>query len=66
MGLLAMLIVGVVAGLIARALVPGNNSMGLLATALLGIVGSFVGGFVSSLFHTDGTFADFHATGLIG
>lgn len=41
--ILATLLVGLIAGLLARAIVPGRDAMGLLATILLGIVGSFVG-----------------------
>ncbi|HZI06534.1 MAG TPA: GlsB/YeaQ/YmgE family stress response membrane protein, partial [Archangium sp.] len=41
MGILWLLVVGLVAGLIARALVPGRQSMGLLMTMVLGVVGSF-------------------------
>jgi uncharacterized membrane protein YeaQ/YmgE (transglycosylase-associated protein family) len=40
---------GLVAGLIARAVMPGRQQMGLIATALLGMAGSFVGGFLASL-----------------
>jgi uncharacterized membrane protein YeaQ/YmgE (transglycosylase-associated protein family) len=64
MGILWLLVVGLVAGLIARAIVPGRQSMGLLMTALLGIVGSFVGGFIGSLF-TRRSILDLHPTGLI-
>lgn len=56
MGIIAFLVVGLLAGLIARALVPGRQSMGLVATLLLGIVGSFVGGFVGSLFSRSSVF----------
>lgn len=42
--LLAYLIVGAVAGAIAKALVPGEQGGGFFMTALLGIVGAFVGG----------------------
>ena len=49
MSILVFLIVGLVAGLIARALVPGRQSMGWIMTMLLGIVGSFVGGLLVSL-----------------
>lgn len=38
------LIVGLLAGLLARALVPGEDAMGLLATLVLGLAGSLVGG----------------------
>lgn len=41
--ILATLLVGLIAGLLARAIVPGRDAMGLLATILLGIVGSLVG-----------------------
>lgn len=40
---------GLVAGLIARAVMPGRQPMGIIATALLGMAGSFVGGFLASL-----------------
>ena len=58
MGIIAFIIVGLIAGLIARALMPGNQSMGLVATTLLGMVGSFVGGLIGSLFRSDGRIFD--------
>ena len=51
--ILLTLVLGFIAGLIARALVPGKDAMGLLPTALLGIVGSFVGGAVWAAFKPD-------------
>ncbi len=42
--LIVLLVVGFFAGLLARAIVPGNDSMSIGGTTLLGIVGSFVGG----------------------
>jgi uncharacterized membrane protein YeaQ/YmgE (transglycosylase-associated protein family) len=65
MSIIAFLVIGLLAGLIARALMPGNQSMGLLSTTLLGIAGSFVGGFVASFFNTNGRMWDLHPTGLI-
>ncbi|HLL06627.1 MAG TPA: GlsB/YeaQ/YmgE family stress response membrane protein [Myxococcaceae bacterium] len=65
MGIIAFLVIGLLAGLLARALMPGNQSMGLLATTLLGIAGSFVGGFIGSLFRSDGRIFDLHPSGLI-
>ena len=62
--IIVFLIVGLIAGLLARALVPGKDSMGILATLLLGIVGSFVGGAVWALF-SDDKILDFQAGGLI-
>lgn len=51
--ILAWVIFGVVIGLISRALYPGPQKLGLLATAALGIVGSLVGGLISWLFGYD-------------
>jgi uncharacterized membrane protein YeaQ/YmgE (transglycosylase-associated protein family) len=65
MSIIAFLVIGLLAGLIARALMPGNQSMGLIATTLLGIAGSFVGGFIGSFFRTDGRMFDLHPSGLI-
>ena len=42
MGILITIIVGFIVGLIARAIMPGNQSMGLIMTTILGIVGSLV------------------------
>lgn len=64
MGIIIFLIVGLIAGLLARAIVPGKDSMGILATLLLGIVGSFVGGALWAVFSGD-KILDFNAGGLI-
>lgn len=45
--LIWFLIIGLVAGLLARLIMPGKDAMGLLATMALGIVGSLLGGLVS-------------------
>ncbi len=58
------LLIGLVAGLIARAVVPGRDSMGLLGTLLLGLIGSLIGGFIGNLLA--GGDGDFSPTGLIG
>ena len=47
--ILLFLLLGIVAGAIARLLVPGRDPMGLLGTMILGIVGSFVGGFLANM-----------------
>ena len=44
--IIVLVVVGLIVGAIARLLVPGRDPMGLLGTAVLGIVGSFVGGFL--------------------
>ncbi len=57
-----MIIVGLVAGLLARAIKPGNDAMGWIMTIVLGIVGAMLGGFLASLIGID---ADGGFTGLI-
>lgn len=64
MGLIIFLIVGLIAGFIARALVPGPDPMGWLGTMILGIIGSFVGGTLAALLF--GGTLDISAAGLIG
>lgn len=62
--LLGWLLFGLVAGAIARLLVPGRQNIGWLLTIVLGVVGSFVGGFLyNALF---GNFGEFTASGMIG
>lgn len=67
MGIITFLIVGLIAGALARLIVPGHDPMGWLGTLILGVVGSFIGGFLGYVFMgkdiTDGAF---QASGLIG
>jgi uncharacterized membrane protein YeaQ/YmgE (transglycosylase-associated protein family) len=65
MSIIAFIILGLVAGLLARALMPGRQSMGIVATMLLGMLGSFVGGAIVSVFTRDRLF-DLNASGLLG
>ena len=48
-GVIVVLVIGLIAGLLARAIVPGKDAMGILPTILLGIVGSLLGGAVWGL-----------------
>lgn len=65
MGLLLFIVFGLVVGFLARAIMPGRQSMGMLMTAVLGMVGSLLGGFVGSMIsHTEVTRV--HSAGLIG
>ena len=64
MGINAFLIMGHIAGFIARWLMPGPDSMGWLGTMLLGIVGSLVGGTLAALLF--GGTLELTAAGLIG
>jgi uncharacterized membrane protein YeaQ/YmgE (transglycosylase-associated protein family) len=65
--LIYLLIVGVIAGFVARAVVPGRDDMSIGATILLGIVGSFIGGFLGYvLFDNDFEDGGFQAAGFFG
>ncbi len=63
--LLWYLIVGFVVGLIARAITPGVQHMGFLATTLLGIVGSLLGGVIGGVISKPREGARFHPAGFI-
>ncbi len=56
MNILAWIVLGLIAGAIAKAIYPGNQGGGILGTMILGIVGAFVGGTVYNLL-TTGTLA---------
>ncbi|MEW6474167.1 MAG: GlsB/YeaQ/YmgE family stress response membrane protein [Actinomycetota bacterium] len=60
MSIIGWLLLGLVAGALARLLVPGRDPMGWLGTIALGLVGSFVGGFLADLLFDD------EAIGLVG
>ena len=65
--ILYLLIIGLVAGFIARAVVPGKDALSVPATIVLGIIGSFVGGFIGyALTHNDAEDGAFQASGIIG
>lgn len=65
--ILFLIVIGLIGGFVARALVPGRDAMTVGATLLLGIVGSFVGGFLGYLlFRNDSNDGAFQASGIIG
>src|SRR6266516_4834939 len=62
-----LFVVGIIAGFLARLLVPGRDPMGFWATVLLGVIGSFVGGFLGYvLFNKDVNEGAFQTSGIIG
>ncbi|HLM74186.1 MAG TPA: GlsB/YeaQ/YmgE family stress response membrane protein [Polyangiaceae bacterium] len=65
MGILFFIVFGFIVGLLARALMPGEQKMGLIMTTILGVAGSFIGGFLTSLF-TSHRVTDLHTAGIIG
>ena len=65
--ILTIIIVGAIAGFLARLLVPGRQDLSVLATIVLGIVGSFVGGLLGYLlFHKDASQGALQPSGIIG
>ena len=57
--------VGIAVGAIARLIMPGTGHMGTVMTGVLGIVGSFIGGFIARLFSRPPPGAPFHPAGII-
>ena len=65
--ILGMIIIGLIAGALARLLVPGRDPMGIGATIVLGILGSFAGGFLADvLFRSDTADRGLSPAGLLG
>ncbi|MBA2554518.1 MAG: GlsB/YeaQ/YmgE family stress response membrane protein [Geodermatophilaceae bacterium] len=65
--IVTIIIVGLIAGALARLLVPGKQHMSILMTIVLGIVGSFVGGLLGYLiFHKDSSDGFLQPAGIIG
>ena len=53
MAIIGFLIIGLLAGALARLLVPGRDPMGIVGTLVLGLAGSFVGGFLAKVLFND-------------
>jgi uncharacterized membrane protein YeaQ/YmgE (transglycosylase-associated protein family) len=65
--IVSLLVIGLIAGALARLLVPGKQDMSIPATVVLGIIGSFVGGFLGYLlFHKDSQSGFLQPSGIIG
>jgi uncharacterized membrane protein YeaQ/YmgE (transglycosylase-associated protein family) len=65
--IISLIVIGLIAGFLARAIVPGRQHMSIPMTILLAIIGSFVGGFLGYLiFHHDATDGFFQPAGIIG
>lgn len=68
MGIFHMLwsiITGFLIGLVARAVVPGADKMGFIATTVLGILGSLAGGFIGGLISKPVEGSKFHPAGFL-
>ena len=65
--IIILIVVGLIAGAVARLLVPGRDPIGLIGTIVLGIVGSFLGGFLEEvIFQHHVSTKHFHLAGIIG
>ncbi len=65
--IIGIILIGLVAGALARLLVPGRQDMSIVMTIVLGVVGSFVGGFLGYvIFHKDAQDGFFQPAGIIG
>lgn len=65
--IISIIVIGLIAGFIARAVVPGRQHMSIIATIVLGIIGSLIGGFLGALiFHADLQNGFFQTSGIIG
>jgi uncharacterized membrane protein YeaQ/YmgE (transglycosylase-associated protein family) len=65
--IICLIVIGLIAGALARLLVPGKDPIGIGGTILLGIVGSFVGGFLGYvIFHKDANEGALQPSGIIG
>lgn len=65
--IISIIVVGLIAGAVARLVVPGKQNLSIPMTILLGIIGSFVGGFLGFLlFRSDASGGFLQPAGIIG
>ncbi len=65
--IIVLIVIGLIAGLVARLLLPGRDRIGIFGTIVLGIVGSFIGGFLQNLIEYHKlSIHSFHTVGIIG
>ena len=58
MGIIAWIIFGLIAGAIAKLIMPGNDGGGFILTCVLGVVGAVVGGWLATMFGFGATLVD--------
>ena len=65
--IISIIVIGLIAGAVARLVVPGKQNLSIVMTIVLGIIGSFVGGFLGYLlFGKDAGSGFFQPAGIIG
>ncbi|EBR9817533.1 GlsB/YeaQ/YmgE family stress response membrane protein [Salmonella enterica subsp. enterica serovar Tennessee] len=60
MGIIAWIVFGLIAGVIAKLLMPGRDGGGFILTCILGIVGAIVGGWLATMFGIGGSISGFN------
>ena len=60
MGIIAWIIFGLIAGVIAKVIMPGRDGGGFILTCILGIVGAVVGGWLATMFGIGGSISGFN------
>jgi uncharacterized membrane protein YeaQ/YmgE (transglycosylase-associated protein family) len=65
LNIVSWIVVGLIAGALARLIMPGRDPMGIVATIVLGIIGSLVGGFVSMAIWRNNNTSAFQGSGLL-
>jgi uncharacterized membrane protein YeaQ/YmgE (transglycosylase-associated protein family) len=60
MGILAWIIFGLIAGVIAKLIMPGKDGGGFIVTCILGIIGAVVGGWIATFLHIGGSVTGFN------
>ncbi|MFJ5981255.1 GlsB/YeaQ/YmgE family stress response membrane protein [Enterobacter cancerogenus] len=60
MGIIAWIIFGLIAGAIAKLLMPGNDDGGFILTCVLGVIGAVVGGWLATMFGLGGSISGFN------
>ena len=65
--IISIIIIGLIAGALARLVVPGRQNLSIAVTIIIGIIGSFVGGFLGYLlFRNDASDGFLQPSGIIG
>jgi uncharacterized membrane protein YeaQ/YmgE (transglycosylase-associated protein family) len=64
--IVGLIVVGIICGYLARLIVPGKDDLSFVQTMVLGIIGSFVGGFIGYLLHHDSGNGFVQTSGWIG
>jgi uncharacterized membrane protein YeaQ/YmgE (transglycosylase-associated protein family) len=65
MGIIAWIVLGLIAGALAKAIMPGDDPGGIIVTILIGIVGAIVGGFLWNIITGNDSYGDLDIGGII-